>query len=118
MKLNFPPPDLSDYPEEFHHLAEQMERMTDAIATKLAKEVDAEITKAVQMCIGMGWQPRDLLGRLSRTIYHDGSETVALDGVPILHVGPFKMLPMGPSTMLQPTRECTHLKGADDVLPN
>jgi hypothetical protein len=117
-KLNFPAPDLDDLPEEFAHLAEMLDTLTDEVATRVAKEVDTEITKAIQMRIGMHWKPRDLFGRLHRTIYMDGSEVLTLDGVPLLHIGPFKMLPMGPSTMLTPSRECTHLKGADDTLPN
>lgn len=118
MKLNFPPPDLTDLPEEFAHLAELAEQLTDEIAMKVAREVDAEITKAIQLRIGMDWTPLMLTGRLHRTIYRDGSEVLTLDGVPLLHIGPFNMLPMGPSTVLRATRECTHLKGADDGIPN
>jgi hypothetical protein len=35
-----------------------------------------------------------------------------------MHVGPWIIRQIGPSTKMVATRECTHLKGADDVLPN
>jgi hypothetical protein len=120
MKLTFPPPDLraEDLPEEFRHLADLADSISEEIATRVAVEVDNEITKGLQMRLGIDWQPYQLSGRLERTIFPDGSEVMSLDGEPFLHIGPFDMHQMGPSLMFTATRACTHLKGADDVLPN
>jgi hypothetical protein len=117
-KLNFPGPDplTDDMPEEMRRVVDVTDRITSELAMNVAQDVDNEITKAIQMRLGLDWKPIQLTGRLGRTIYMDGSEVMVLDGVPILHIGPWKIWQAGMS--VKATRECTHLKGADDVLPN
>ena len=117
-RLNFPAPDplVDDLPEEIRRAYEMAEKMTEEVALAEAKRIDDEITKAIQMRIGTGWHPRDMCGRLHRTIYLDGSEVMVLDGVAFMHISPWKFSPYGSSNAA--TREITHLKGADNVLPN
>lgn len=115
-KLNFPGPDPEDMPEDIRRTMDMADRITAEAALRVANEVDDQITAAIQLKIGMDWKPMQLTGRLHRTIYLDGSEIMALDGVPILHIGPWKWVTT--QAELTATRECTHLKGADDTLPN
>jgi len=91
-KVNFPglDPLADDMPEELRRAIDITERVTEAVARRVAAEVDAEITKAIQMRIGTDWKPRDLIGRLQRTIYADGSEVMVLDDIAFMHIGPWK----------------------------
>jgi hypothetical protein len=119
-RLTFPAPDLTDpdLPEELRETQRALEKIADEHIMRTAKYVDDEITKGVQMRIGVNWSPIQLTQRLHRTIYADGSEIIALDGVPMLHVGPWITRQIGPSIKMVVTRECTHLKDGNDVLPN
>jgi hypothetical protein len=118
-RINFPGPDpqVDDMPEELRALYDTADKMSEAAALAEAKRIDEAITAAIQMRVGTGWQPRDMIGRLHRTIYLDGSEVMVLDGVAFMHIGPWKFLPYAAGGT-GATREITHLKGADDVLPN
>jgi hypothetical protein len=119
-KLRFPMPDLSDddVPEELRAQWERTQQVADEAAQRCAQWVDDEITKAIQMRIGTGWTPMQLTGRLHRTLFLDGSEILVMDGVPLLHIGPWILAAVGPSTQQIVTREVTHLKGAHDPRPN
>lgn len=115
-KLNFPAPHLDDdVPEEIRANWARAEKLTSDIALRVAKKVDDAITAAVEIRLGHTIDPRYMAGRMHRTIYLDGSEVIALDGVPLVHIGPWIFTLAGPNGA---TREITHLKGGDDVLPN
>lgn len=119
-RLNFPSPtaDEMEMPEEMRRAVETAERITSQVSMRVAKEVDDQITAAITMRLGhTNWNPMQMTGRLHRTIYMDGSEVMVLDGVPLLHIGPWKFPPYGLQE-IGATREVTHLKGANDVLPN
>jgi hypothetical protein len=119
-KLKFPglDPLVDDMPEELRRIYDEAERITGAVAQSEAKRIDDEITAAITMRLGhTNWKPMQMTGRLHRTIYLDGSEVMVLDGIPFMHIGPWKFPPYG-LKHLGATREITHLKGADDVLPN
>ena len=119
-QLNFPGPTVNDMPddvpEEIRRNWEIAEKVTAEIAQSEAKRVDDAITAAIEIRLGMKIDPRDMLGRLHRTIYMDGSEIMVLDGVAFMHIGPWKMVPTGLGHVA--TREITHLKGGEDIVPN
>ncbi len=115
--INFPTPPVDELPEELQRMYDLTEKLTEEAAAEVAAKVDAEITAAIQMRIGTNWAPNDMSGRLHRTIYLDGSEVMILDGVPFMHIGPWKWS-RELYGKLTATREITHLKGTVDGLPN
>lgn len=119
-KLNFPGPDplVDDLPEELRRIYDEAERLSASAALAEAKRIDDEITAAITMRLGhTNWKPMQMTGRLHRTIYMDGSEVMVLDGIPFMHISAWRYPPYG-MQHLGATREVTHLKGADDTLPN
>ncbi len=115
-KLNFPVPHLDeDVPEEIRRNWELADKLTSEIAQRVAKEVDDAITAAIELRLGHRVDPRLMVGRLHRTIFMDGSEVLVLDGVPLVHIGPWVFTLFGDTGA---TREITHLKGGDATLPN
>lgn len=116
--LNFPPPNplYDDMPDEIRQAYEVAEKVTAEAAEKEAKRVDDAITAAIEVRLGRKIEPRQMVGRLHRTIYLDGSEVMVLDGVAFMHIGPWKLMPLANGNYA--TREITHLKGGDDIVPN
>jgi len=119
-KLKFPglDPLVDDMPEELRRIYDEAERVSSEAVLREAKRIDEAITAAICMRLGhTDWIPMQMTGRLHRTIYTDGSEVMVLDGVPLMHIGPWRYPPAG-LPYLSATREITHLKGADDNLPH
>lgn len=68
-----------------------MDQTTNTLACKLAHDIDAVYSAAVDRVLGVGnWTPADLFGRLELTHYPNGHEIVSVDGTQVVELWPVK----------------------------